>query len=198
ADTAPLILDAFVDTASLNTGRTRFIALKRSKGAVRSVAIVPLPDAQGQTVGLVVAMWGSPRRRLNASAAHAAELLSQEAGRMFQRLRDSAALAHDAQTDPLTQLANRRTFSRALQTLQPGDALVIVDLDHFKNVNDSYGHQVGDETLRSLARCLRETARQVDCVARFGGEEFALVLAGSGAEGATLLMERVRAAWQKT
>jgi diguanylate cyclase (GGDEF)-like protein len=196
-EAAPLVLDACAETGLLNGG-TRFVGLKRSKTAVRAAAIVPLPDAQGHTVGLVVAMWGTPRRRLNATAAHAAELLSQEAGRMFQRLRDSAALAHDAQTDPLTQLANRRTFSRALQTLQPGDALVIVDLDHFKKVNDRYGHQVGDETLRSLAQCLRETARQVDCVARFGGEEFALVLAGSGAEGATSLMQRVRATWRRT
>jgi diguanylate cyclase (GGDEF)-like protein len=197
ADTAPLLLDAEIDTESLQGG-TRFVGLKRSKRAVRAAAIVPLPDAQGHTVGLVVAMWGTPRRRLNATAAQAAELLSQEAGRMFQRLRDSAALAHDAQTDPLTQLANRRTFARALQTMQSGDALVIVDLDHFKSVNDRYGHQVGDETLRSLARCLRETARQVDCVSRFGGEEFALVLAGSGVEGATALMQRVRDAWHRT
>ncbi len=114
---------------------------------------------------------------------------------MFRRLRDSAALTHDAHTDPLTQLANRRTFTRAMEVMQPRDALVIVDLDHFKTVNDRFGHQVGDETLRTLARCLRETARQIDCVARYGGEEFALVLPGAGAAGAQSMLARVHEVW---
>ena len=75
---------------------------------------------------------------------------------MFSRLYEKAALAHDAETDPLTELANRRTFARALETLRPGDAVVIVDLDHFKSVNDRFGHQLGDRTLRTLAACLRQ------------------------------------------
>src|SRR5690606_21329726 len=104
-------------------------------------------------LGLVVAMWGTPRRRLNPAARQAAELLSEEAGRMFQRIRDAAVLEYDAHTDPLTELANRRTFARALQTLQPGDAVVIADLDYFKTVNDRFGHETGDTTLRALARC---------------------------------------------
>ncbi|HVJ97185.1 MAG TPA: GGDEF domain-containing protein, partial [Acidimicrobiia bacterium] len=74
-------------------------------------------------------------------------------------------------------------------------ALVIVDLDHFKRVNDRYGHQAGDAALRTLAGCLRETARQVDCVARYGGEEFALILPEAGALGAHALLARVRDAW---
>ncbi len=114
---------------------------------------------------------------------------------MFRRLRESAELAHDAETDPLTQLANRRTFARALTTMQPGDALVLVDLDNFKQVNDQYGHQVGDETLRRLAADLRDTTRQVDCVARYGGEEFAVVLPEAGIEGAQTMLARFRRAW---
>ena len=74
--------------------------------------------------------------------------------------------------------------------MQPGDALVIVDLDHFKHVNDRYGHQAGDETLRVLAHSLRDTARQVDCVARYGGEEFAVVLPEAGMDGAQAMLER--------
>jgi diguanylate cyclase (GGDEF)-like protein len=114
---------------------------------------------------------------------------------MFKRLRESAELAHDAETDPLTQLANRRTFARALTTMQPGDALVLVDLDNFKQVNDRHGHQVGDETLRRLAADLRDTTRQVDCVARYGGEEFAVVLPEAGIEGAQAMLGRFRRAW---
>jgi two-component system cell cycle response regulator len=169
--------------------------MKRTQRAVRAAAVIALPGTDAAPIGLVVAMWGTPRRQLRPPARQAAELLSEEAGRMFQRLRAAAALEHDAQTDPLTQLANRRTFARALQTLQAGDALVIVDLDHFKAVNDRYGHQVGDDTLRALASCLRETARQVDCVARYGGEEFAVVVAGAGSAGAEALLRRMRRAW---
>ena len=114
---------------------------------------------------------------------------------MFQRVQDTAALARAAGTDPLTELANRRTFARALGTLQPRDALVIVDLDHFKSVNDRFGHQVGDETLRTLARCLQSVTRQVDCVARYGGEEFALVLPEAELSGAESVLTRARTTW---
>ncbi len=72
---------------------------------------------------------------------------------------------------------------------------MIVDLDHFKQVNDRFGHQVGDKTLRTLAGCLRRVARQEDCVARYGGEEFALVLPDAGTTGASALLQRVRTAW---
>jgi diguanylate cyclase (GGDEF)-like protein len=117
---------------------------------------------------------------------------------MLARVHQTAALTRDAETDPLTQLANRRTYNRALATLQPGDAVAIVDLDHFKLVNDNYGHDEGDRVLRSLARCLRGVSRQADCVARYGGEEFALVLADAGLDGARVLMQRLRDAWLAT
>jgi diguanylate cyclase (GGDEF)-like protein len=117
---------------------------------------------------------------------------------MLTRLHQTAVLTRDAETDPLTQLANRRTYNRALATLQPGDAIVIVDLDHFKNVNDQYGHDEGDRTLRMLAKCLRKVSRQVDCVARFGGEEFALVLADAGEDGARAALHRLRNGWNAT
>jgi diguanylate cyclase (GGDEF)-like protein len=140
-------------------------------------------------------MWGTNRRTLPAASRPAAELVAEEAGRMFEQLRASAALARDAQTDPLTQLANRRTFAHALATLREGDAVVIVDLDHFKGVNDRFGHDVGDDVLRALAGCLRRVARQMDCVARYGGEEFALVLPDAGGIGALRALQRVRSAW---
>jgi two-component system cell cycle response regulator len=195
-DAAPLLIDALGDDRSLRAGKTRFISHAETHSAVRNAAIVPLPGHGSTIIGLIVALWGTPRRRLPPSARQAAELLSEEAGRMFQRLRDSAALTHDAETDPLTELANRRTFARALETMRPDDALVIVDLDHFKSVNDRFGHQAGDEALRALAACLRSTTRQVDCVARYGGEEFALVLPDAGADGARLLLDRVRHSWR--
>jgi diguanylate cyclase (GGDEF)-like protein len=194
-DAAPLLIDALGNDKALRAGRTKFVSDPVHRSSVRTAAIVPLPGRTAAPIGLLVAMWGTHRRRLSFSARQAAELLSEEAGRMFQRLRDAAALEHDAATDPLTDLANRRTFTRALDTLKPDDALVIVDLDHFKAVNDRFGHDAGDDALRALAGCLRDTARQVDCVARYGGEEFALVLPEAGETGARAMLTRVRSAW---
>ena len=119
ADAAPLLLDSFGNRAAMRGGVTRFVNLKRSQRAVRAAAIVPLPGVDSARIGLVVAMWGTPRRKLHASARQAAELLSEEAGRMFQRLRAAAELEHDATTDPLTQLANRRTFAARCKPCSP-------------------------------------------------------------------------------
>ena len=206
ADAAPLVLDRKLDPDHLRAGTTFFAdaSLARSleapgaAGRLRSAAIVPLPGADTQPVGIVVAIWGRSMRSLTRRGRQAADLLAQEAGHLFTRLQERAELTHDAETDPLTELANRRTFARALETLQPGDAVVIVDLDHFKRVNDRFGHEVGDRTLRALARCLQSATRQVDCVARFGGEEFALVLPGAGATGADAALQRVRSGWTST
>jgi diguanylate cyclase (GGDEF)-like protein len=196
AEATPLLIDALEEGApQFVADPLRVRALTPAANCVRAVATVPLPGPAGAPMGVAIAMWTAPRRRLPPSASHAAELLSEEAGRMFRRLRESAELAHDAETDPLTQLANRRTFARALSTMQPGDALVLVDLDNFKQVNDQYGHQAGDETLRLLAADLRDTTRQVDCVARYGGEEFAVVLPEAGIEGAQAMLGRFRRAW---
>jgi diguanylate cyclase (GGDEF)-like protein len=202
ADATPLLVDALgvgkFDARDVGfiSDPNRVRALTPTATCVRAAATVPLPGEGLAPIGVIIAMWTTPRRRLHRSASQAAELLSEEAGRMFRRLRASAELTHDAETDPLTQLANRRTFARALTTMRPGDALVLVDLDHFKDVNDRHGHQVGDETLRVLARDLRDTARQVDCVARYGGEEFAVVLPEAGIEGAQAMLHRFRRVWQ--
>jgi len=200
ANSAPMILDA----SRVHSDGVQVFADVRAAGLVddpkianaRTAALVPLPDDDA-LLGAVVLLWGTPRRGLPRSARYAAELLSEEAGRMFGRLRTAAALVVEAETDPLTCLANRRTFARALTTLRPGDAVVVVDLDHFKSVNDTYGHAAGDETLRRLAGCLRSVSRQADCVARYGGEEFALVLAEAGSDGARVVMQRLRRAWAR-
>lgn len=201
ADSAPLV----VDVERLRSGWVGFFSDAVAAGLVgesgrsraRAAALVPLPG-DGTPLGAVLVMWGTPRRSLPRSARQAAELLSQEAGRMFNRMRTAAVLVHEAETDPLTSLANRRTFARALDLLAPGDAVVVIDLDHFKAVNDTHGHDKGDETLRRLAKCLRSVSRQVDCVARYGGEEFALVLVGAGESGSRVVLQRLQRAWAAT
>jgi diguanylate cyclase (GGDEF)-like protein len=101
--------------------------------------------------------------------------------------------------DSLTGLANRRSIEEALRSelaraarFGTPAALVLADIDDFKRVNDRYGHAVGDEVLREFADALRETLRESDTAGRWGGEEFALILAGTDADGGAALAERAR------
>ena len=112
---------------------------------------------------------------------------------------DKARLEALATTDSVTTLLNRRALvdrlshemERARRYNTPL-ALLMVDLDHFKDINDTHGHLVGDEALREVARLLQSGVRNVDIVARYGGEEFAIVLPETSNEGAVAFAERVR------
>jgi len=114
---------------------------------------------------------------------------------------DVEALQHLASTDPLTGLANRRggekhianEISRARREKRPLSCLLI-DIDRFKQVNDTFGHQAGDQLLRDISGLLRRTVRAYDILIRWGGEEFLIVLPGVDLEAARVLAERVRIA----
>ncbi len=104
-------------------------------------------------------------------------------------------LNSEAQTDPLTQLLNRRGLNAVLdyyQTLRQPFSVLALDIDHFKNVNDSWGHDVGDRVIQQVASTLRASARQSDVVCRNGGEEFLMLLPGTALEEALIIAERVR------
>ncbi len=109
-------------------------------------------------------------------------------------------LEHQSHTDPMTGLVNRRGLFKHLEILLAMSrreskplSLLLADIDHFKEVNDRWGHQVGDEVLRQLAQILRYGVREMDLVARFGGEEFLIVLPGIDAATAAEIGERIRA-----
>lgn len=109
-----------------------------------------------------------------------------------------ARLATDALTDHLTGLANRRMMGRVLGRVEPGDVLILIDLDHFKRLNDEFGHEVGDEVLRCFGAVLRANVRGSDAVGRFGGEEFLVVLRERTGMGADALLERLERDWQES
>ena len=109
-----------------------------------------------------------------------------------------------AVTDELTGLYNHRRFQEAMATeserakrFDQSLGLVLLDIDNFKQVNDTHGHQQGDEVLREVARVVREFSREIDAPARYGGEELAVVLPGTDLEGAYNLAERVRSGIEK-
>ena len=107
-------------------------------------------------------------------------------------------LTADAMTDPLTGLPNRRAFD-AIVALRPLDAassgsdcVAVLDLDHFKKINDSFGHDAGDDVLRGFARVARRMVREGDIVARIGGEEFAILFPNTSIDQAMLVCDRLR------
>jgi len=126
-------------------------------------------------------------------------------GLMLRRLQaeleeKNRELARLAATDPLTELPNRRSFDRNLEreiqgARRHGDplALILLDIDEFKSVNDRFGHDVGDEVLRETASRLRDACRAGDTVARIGGEEFGLIVTRTTGDGAMAVAERTRA-----
>ncbi len=112
---------------------------------------------------------------------------------------DNARLEALAHTDPLTQVLNRRALTLRLASeldrarrYSSVLTVLMIDLDHFKRVNDSYGHLAGDDALREVAALLQHTVRSVDVVARYGGEEFVIVLPETAGPGAVAFAERIR------
>lgn len=126
--------------------------------------------------------------------AHAHALSVHEAEQALHRI---------ASTDPLTNLLNRRAMTelierevaRSQRTRQPL-ALLLCDIDHFKRINDGHGHAAGDHVLQTVANLLQATVREYDCVARWGGEEFLILLPDASLTGAATIAERLRAAVQ--
>lgn len=165
---------------------------------LRALRIFPLV-AGDRIVGTLVAGRQRGPRRFERETVRALEVLALQVAQSVLRADLFEQMEQLATTDGLTGLLNHRTFqARCDQALQLAQrygkklSLMLTDIDHFKRVNDTYGHPVGDLVLRGVARILRETARDTDIVARYGGEEFCAIMPETDAEGARAIAERVR------
>lgn len=126
----------------------------------------------------------------------------EEGSEEIDKLREQLQAAkRDALTDPLTNLPNRRAFDARLALLteeQTGCSLLILDIDHFKNFNDQYGHLLGDKVLRHVANMTSNCVKGRDFIARYGGEEFAVLLPETPLANAALVAEDIRKTIEKT
>lgn len=123
------------------------------------------------------------------------ETVARQAGQRVGMLRATAQTQLQASTDPLTGLLNRRSMEnevRQFSKQQVPYSAAILDLDHFKMLNDTYGHETGDRALRLFSRTLRNTVRATDVVSRHGGEEFVVVFPHASPKDAAAVLERVR------
>ncbi len=150
-------------------------------------------------VGVVIGILAAENERMRREAVELKGRL-EESRSEIEALQASLTEAQEiGLLDPLTKIGNRRHFDITLEkavaeaiTTKTPLCLVMSDIDNFKYVNDTFGHTVGDEVLKMFARLLQDNVRDGDTVARFGGEEFAVILPRTAQESATSLAERVR------
>lgn len=167
----------------------------RASGSPESVLYEPVLQG-GTPVGVLVVGWRGQVRH-DGPQVTVVELLAHEIANVIARGDALAELADIASTDSLTGLPNRRTWDSQLVQASRGRqkfTIAILDLDHFKEYNDSRGHASGDRLFKETASTWREEIRAGDLLARIGGEEFGLLLPGCGAERAAEVVERLRLA----
>lgn len=173
----PAILALLLDRKSVSRPLD-LVLLREDRKLHYQVSLIRLRDSQGVQIGRMLMLHDITDRK-----------------HMEEELRRLVV------TDPLTELGNRRMFFNALESefarakrYQTGYCLIMLDLDHYKSINDRFSHMVGDEALRLAADAIRKTARQSDLAARYGGDEFVLLLPNTTLQGAVQLAERLRKA----
>jgi len=192
------------------------LRLGRRAGAVRWLMAAVLSAGAAAIAARAADIWLHPEATpamFSGSSLHVAAFMllfaititSSFAFLVMQRQRAEEALHRLAMVDPLTGLYNRRAFlelagrelARAQREGRPA-AVLMMDLDHFKRVNDDFGHQAGDRVLAGLGELLERALRSPDLVGRYGGEEFCAVLPGAGLPDASAVAERIRLALART
>ncbi len=155
----------------------------------QNVTILPLPSLTGSIDQICLIIYD-----VTDIAANRIEL--QKANSQLEKL---------TKTDPLTQIDNRNGLAvnvelanKRYKMQQTVSSLVMLDIDHFKKINDTYGHPAGDAILQQLAAIIKESMRENDSVARYGGEEFAIILHNTTSDNASHFVERLRKAIEDT
>ena len=164
----------------------------RALGRCHAVC-VPV-SVMGRTVG-VVHLAAAIDDRVNETTVDELEIIANQVGARVGMVRMMNESQLQASTDGLTGLANRRSFENQVRQLRQSGAdftVVMGDLDRFKELNDTHGHEAGDRALRVFSTVLRATVRPDDIVCRYGGEEFVVVLPDCGVHEARLVCDRLR------
>lgn len=188
----PLVLE---DARGRSTAHTLY-GVGRTVRDPGSVAIVPI-TRQGRVLGALV-LESDEVNYFNAELSQPLSVLLAAAAGSLELAWSYGEVDRRSRTDPLTGLYNRAHFGEQLEEkLALADrygpvSLVMVDIDHFKHVNDTYGHEAGDAVLRRVAGLIQEAVRATDVCVRYGGEEIALLLPQTGQEEARHMAERLR------
>jgi diguanylate cyclase (GGDEF)-like protein len=160
-------------------------------------AVFALPSPQG-SLGALSLYWDEPRA-ISADEISVAELFAQRAGALLYSAHIYEQASEESLTDALTDLPNRRALDQRLddENRQAGRklrcyALLMIDLDGFKKINDTYGHLIGDSVLQQVTAALRHAVRSTDFISRYGGDEFAVILPESKIEKAIILAEKLK------
>ncbi len=183
------------------------VADKLAQVGLRSLLVVPI-TINDPAIGTLMLCLGRRRGEFTARDVGLCELLANVGGNVLKNAYVYESMAEEnlslqklAISDPLTGLYNRRFFDMRLSEefrLATRHnlplSLVLMDVDHFKRINDTHGHQAGDEVLTALARVIQDNTRHSDCLARYGGEEFIMLLPLTDREGAMAKAEEIRLA----
>jgi diguanylate cyclase (GGDEF)-like protein len=167
--------------------------LRNRPGGAVSAVCVPV-SIMGNTVG-VIHSTGKQHVLLADDKVQNLSMVAELGGSKIALHRMMVETELQAATDSLTGLLNRRSFEEKLAESRRGHALVTVamaDLDHFKNLNDAFGHDSGDRALRLFTQVLTESVRRDDLVCRYGGEEFLIALPGCGSENTRAILDALR------
>jgi diguanylate cyclase (GGDEF)-like protein len=182
--------------------RMPILVLDEGLSRAESLLAVPL-KARNRTLGALILL--GRKGSFNAAAHRVLGILANQAAGALSTIALLQKIKELALRDGLTGLYNRRAFGDLLSTTLAREdrtkghfSLLLLDIDHFKRLNDSYGHPAGDAVLRNTAHVLTRHLRRGDQAARYGGEEFAVILPGTDEGGALHLAERIRTALEKS
>jgi len=179
----------------------RFPEFMRSRADVWQCAVVPLVSTEGRIWGILSADHKQNRGQITVHRLQVLEEFARHAGIAIENARLYEHIEHISQIDGLTQVFNRQYFDQAMKREIPRVkrynhplSLLMLDICDFKNFNDRYGHVVGDEILKTVAGLLQDNVRETDIVARYGGDEFVILMPNTSEDQAKMVRERIERA----